>query len=76
MGTIDPHVVAFVPHDVHTEARVDDEVPATHEEQFTARPSLYVPPSHDEHVVALDATLVWSPAPVSWDEREEGGYVG
>ena len=31
---------------------------------------------HDEHVVALDATLVWSPAPVSWDEREEGGYVG
>ena len=41
-------------------------VPLTQLVQFTDMTSLYVPPSHDEHVVALDTTLVWSPAPVFW----------
>ena len=46
------------PHEVHSDARLLEAVPELQTEQLTARPSLYVPPSQPEHVVALDATSV------------------
>ena len=36
-------------------------VPGEHEVQFTCKPALYVPASHEEHDVAALRTPVWYP---------------